>query len=60
MQLETLFVDVINDMLGMFKDEEDLCKKHGLSQIELLEKKELLTQQMNKIFTVIKRDKSFA
>ena len=60
MQLETLFVDVINDMLVMFKDEENLCKKHGLSQIELLEKKELLTQQMNKIFTVIKRDKSFA
>jgi len=59
LQLETLFVDIINEMLVVFRNEEEFCKRHGLNQIDLLEKKDYLTQLMNQIFTVIKREKSF-
>lgn len=59
LQLETLFVDIINEMLVVFRNEEEFNKRHGLNQIDLLEKKVHLTQLMNQIFTVIKREKSF-
>jgi hypothetical protein len=59
LQLETLFVDIINEMLVVFRNEEEFHKRHGLNQIDLLEKKDHLTQLMNQIFTVIKREKSF-
>jgi hypothetical protein len=52
-------VDIINEMLIIFRNEEDFCKRHGLNQIDLLEKKDHLTLLMNQIFTVIKRAKSF-
>jgi hypothetical protein len=31
LQLETLFVDIINEMLVVFRNEEEFCKRHGLN-----------------------------
>lgn len=40
LQLETLLVDIINDMSVMFREHEHVCEQHGQTQIELLEMKE--------------------
>lgn len=58
-KLETLFVDLSNEIISVFGQYQALNKKHDLSQIEVLEKQDGVRTDLAAIFKLIRRERVF-